>query len=80
MTVQEFLEHLEGVRSSGNGWISRCPAHDDERPSLSIALGSDQRILIFCFAGCGTAEICEALNIRVADLFPSKTRKRRKRW
>ena len=80
MTIEKFVSLIHGARPSGNGWIAPCPAHDDIRPSLSISLGSDQRILIFCFAGCSTAEICEAVNIRVADLFHSNNRKRRARW
>lgn len=79
MRMEDFLRQIEGVRRSGNGWIAPCPAHDDKRPSLSISLGNDQRILIFCFTGCSTAEICEALNIGVSDLFPSKSRSRRVR-
>jgi DNA primase len=25
-----------GAKRSGNGWIAKCPAHDDRTPSLSI--------------------------------------------
>jgi hypothetical protein len=50
MTVADVLERLEGVRRSGRGWTARCPAHNDHRPSLSIAAGHEGRILLHCFA------------------------------
>jgi CHC2 zinc finger len=50
MTVADVLERFEGVRRSGRGWTARCPAHNDHRPSLSIAAGREGRILLHCFA------------------------------
>jgi hypothetical protein len=50
MTVADVLDRLEGVRRSGRGWTARCPAHNDYRPSLSIAAGRDGRVLVHCFA------------------------------
>jgi hypothetical protein len=43
------------------GWLCRCPSHDDRGPSLSIANGTDGRLLLHCFSGCGFAEIRDAL-------------------
>ena len=57
------------MRRSANGWTARCPAHDDAKPSLSVTLGEDQRILAKCFAGCDLAAIVRALGIEVGDLF-----------
>jgi hypothetical protein len=37
MNLHELLPRLTGVRRSGNGYIARCPAHDDRTPSLSFA-------------------------------------------
>jgi putative DNA primase/helicase len=54
---------LAGHRS-GRGWMARCPAHDDRNPSLSIADGTDGRILMTCFAGCNWAAIRDALQAR----------------
>jgi putative DNA primase/helicase len=51
-------------RRSGRGWMARCPAHDDRDPSLSIADGTDGRILLTCFAGCSWAAIRDALQAR----------------
>ncbi len=77
MKISSFLDRLESVRRCGSGWTALCPAHDDRRPSLSIAEGADGRILVFCFAGCSLQEIVRALGLRVHDLFPNSSRPRR---
>ena len=49
MTVQDFLSRLKGVRQTGTDkWVACCPAHDDDNPSLGVAVGSDGRILVHC--------------------------------
>ena len=67
--VKNLVERLH-ARRSGKGWLTRCPAHNDRKPSLSIDEGSDGRALLKCHAGCDVGSICAALNIRTADLFP----------
>lgn len=74
-----FLSKLQGVTATGpNQWAAKCPAHQDERASLSIKLDSD-RILIHCFAGCSTEAVVSALGLRMTDLFlkPEKTHTRK---
>lgn len=71
MTVQEFLFRLDGVREVKGCWKAKCPAHDDKRPSLSVAEGEDGRILLKCFAGCEPEAIVKALGLTVCDLFPN---------
>jgi 5S rRNA maturation endonuclease (ribonuclease M5) len=68
-----FLQALAGsgkvVKPTGQDrWIAQCPAHDDGKPSLSIARGRGQA-LAFCFAGCQLADIASALQMRIDDLF-----------
>ncbi len=46
---------------------TRCPAHDDRLPSLSLANGHDGRLLLYCYAGCSFREIIQAL-IRIGLL------------
>jgi DNA primase len=43
--VEKLIQRLHAKRS-GNGWIAKCPAHDDHKPSLSIDEGADGRALI----------------------------------
>ena len=69
MTVQEILSRLERVTKTHSGWMARCPAHEDGRPSLSVAAAEDGRVLVRCFAGCDLAAIVSALRIEVRDLF-----------
>ena len=69
MTAQDCLDRLKGVRSGGTGrWLARCPAHPDQRPSLSIRERTD-RILVHCFAGCTPEEIAAAIGLSMRDLF-----------
>jgi hypothetical protein len=64
------LEHLGNKRQQGDGYIARCPAHDDQHSSLSIHEGPDGRALLHCFAGCEIGEIVKAINLELRDLFP----------
>ena len=81
--IQLICSRLKNVRAAGDSeWIARCPAHDDKRPSLSIGLGDDRRILLHCHAGCETKDILKVLRLEFSDLYPSKasrkTRTKRK--
>ena len=68
MTAEGMLGHLDGVRRSARGWMARCPAHDDRRPSLSIREGR-RRVLLKCFALCTETEIQGAVGLALSDLF-----------
>jgi len=60
----------------GSGWTSRCPAHDDRTPSLSISQGKDGQALLHCHAGCSIEAIVAALGLEMKDLFPTNGSKR----
>lgn len=60
--ITEILESLH-ARRSGSGWISRCPAHDDKAPSLSLKITETGRLLAYCHAGCTFDEIRQALGL-----------------
>ena len=62
--LQAVLDVLEGVKKSSDGFSALCPAHDDTRPSLSISLGDDGRLLAHCFADCSFEEIMTAIRER----------------
>jgi len=71
--VEALLSRLDGAHSTGRGrWVARCPAHEDSSPSLSIAEGDNGRVLVHCFAGCGAAEIVDAVGLDLRDLFPPR--------
>jgi len=58
LTVQEF----------GDRVMVTCPAHNDGRPSLSMR-PSEDRTLVYCMAGCTTADVMDALGLPMSDLF-----------
>lgn len=69
--AKDALENLGLV--AGNGWngsiVARCPSHEDNRASLSLGKGDDDRALLYCFAGCDTPDVVNALGLEMADLF-----------
>ena len=67
-TIDQFLGMLDGVSRSGKGWIARCPAHDDGRPSLRVSEG-DRGIMVNCWAGCTFHEITGAMGINPSMMF-----------
>jgi len=69
LSLEDVLNRVSGARKCGSGFIARCPSHDDRRASLSIATGSDGKILLRCHAGCSFHSICEALGVRESELF-----------
>jgi DNA primase len=68
--IVNVLSRLDAVSLSGTGqWRARCPAHDDYGPSLSVRETVAGGVLLFCFAGCETADVVEAIGLRMADLY-----------
>lgn len=66
----KILDRLEKVKATKTGsWLARCPAHDDNGPSLSIRETSDGRVLIHCFAGCEPGEVLKAIDLNMTALF-----------
>ncbi len=70
--LERVLERLPSAQRCGGGYIARCPAHDDSRPSLSVGEGRDGRALVNCLAGVGCTfdAIVAAMELRQRDLFP----------
>ncbi len=68
MNLEALLGKLRGVRKSGSAWKAFCPAHDDKNPSFSIDV-REQKILLFCHAGCSQEAVIAALGIEPSDLF-----------
>lgn len=73
MTAEALLSRLDGVRQTTAGrWAARCPAHDDRSASLSVHEKDDGTVLVHCFAGCGGADVIEAVGLTFAALFPPR--------
>ena len=70
MLADKFISQLEGVKETRQDrWIARCPSHEDRTPSLAIR-EVDDRLLLYCFAGCSVYEIVSAVGLELSDLFP----------
>ena len=70
MTPSEVAHHFNARRVGDRRWITKCPAHDDRSPSLSIRAANNGRTLIHCFGGCRIEEVILAAGIAWSDLFP----------
>jgi 5S rRNA maturation endonuclease (ribonuclease M5) len=60
--LPKFSE-LGPVRKTANGFDVCCPAHEDREPSLSIAYGTTQPVVLDCKAGCESADILAKLGL-----------------
>jgi Toprim domain len=62
MTAARIAEALAGrkVSARGGNYLVRCPAHDDDSPSLSLRDG-DCGIIVHCFAGCSPGDVYTAI-------------------
>lgn len=60
MNKNDVLPKLKRLKATSNGWSACCPAHDDNRRSLSVS-EVDGKLLFNCFAGCSFQDIVAAL-------------------
>ena len=68
--VRNALE-ARGCRPRGNS--AHCPAHDDQRPSLSINPASRVAgVVLHCQVGCTPEAIVAALGLTMTDLFDKR--------
>ena len=76
MTGPAFDRVLDALRAAGrqtrqdkpNHAMAQCPAHEDGRPSLSVT-STESQVLLYCFAGCATADVVAALGLNLRDLY-----------
>jgi hypothetical protein len=61
-TTAESIAEALGGRKVGTGWMARCPAHGDRKPSLSIAEGQGGTVLVHCHAGCDQRDVIAGLH------------------
>lgn len=70
--IDEVLARLENVKRFTWGWTARCPAHDDQRNSLSLKEGDDDRVLTKCHAGCQFTQIAAAIGLSISQFFSTQ--------
>ena len=78
MTPLDLIEerlHAAGCHPvrRGDNLTARCPAHNDNNPSLSVSPGRTRDIAIHCHAGCAATDVLTALNLTWTDFGDKKT-------
>lgn len=79
MQLAEFLGRLDKVKGSGKQYTALCPAHSDNKQSLSVSVGDNGKILLNCHTGCTAKEIVNAMGLTMQDLFTEPPRKTREK-
>jgi 5S rRNA maturation endonuclease (ribonuclease M5) len=69
-----FVDALQAngrnVIDRGDKATAQCPAHDDNRASLSVGPRNDGNgVVVYCHAGCQTTDILAAIGLPISDLF-----------
>lgn len=67
-TSTSLDEAVDGAKHQGRSTVLRCPAHEDNSPSLSVSPGSNQDAVIHCHAGCSTEDVLAAAGLTWADI------------
>lgn len=84
--IDKILPRLQVVRELKSNkhaarYLVRCPGplheHGDRTPSAIVTVTHDDSLLLWCNAGCGAAEIVEAVGFQLADLFPDRPEEHR---
>lgn len=66
--AQETLRGVGSRNVSGDDWT--CPAHDDQRASLTVKYGSNPgTVVIACGAGCKRPDVLKKLGMQYRDLY-----------
>lgn len=64
-----LIARLQGVIPAGaSRWYTRCPAHDDKSPSLSIR-DDGERALIHCFVEYDPSDVLTAVGLEWKNLY-----------
>lgn len=68
--VRSALQSAGSTKQGPADWT--CPAHEDQRASLSVKEGREGRVLLRCHAGCTLDQILAALRLAKRDLFAER--------
>jgi hypothetical protein len=70
LSIGDFLQAFQGVQDKHGYWMAKCPAHDDDKQSLSINKGKNGGIVVKCHAGCQWQSILDAAGLDAGDIMP----------
>lgn len=80
MRIEEVVGHFKGdIQTGDSTYKVLCPCHQDQKPSLAIALGENGKVVLHCHAGCLIEDILEKAGLSMQDLFDSGKSIRRSR-
>lgn len=69
MHVEEIIKKFRSVKKIGtNSYQCICPCHNDKQASLTVTEEND-KILLYCHAGCSTKDILSSIGLKEKDLF-----------
>lgn len=70
MECAQILARFTDVSEQRDGgYLMRCPAHGDSRPSLRLWFGADSKARFTCRAGCATRDVIACVGLKWPDLF-----------
>jgi hypothetical protein len=72
--IDMVLARLENVRRSGRGFRADSPCGNKSRGALSIAESDAGGVLLCDFSGYSVAEVCDAIGLKVSDLYPERAK------
>ena len=71
--IDNVLSRLKQVKRCGKEWSAKCPGpghrRGDRNPSLTINVGTENKVLLRCHKGCNLKDIVNAIDLEVPDLF-----------
>lgn len=66
--IAAVLGRLTGVTGGRGQWAATCPAHEDDRQSLSVGVGRYHPVVMNCQAGCATQDVLAAIGLTLKGL------------
>lgn len=73
LSLSDFLAKLTVAEEERDGWLCKCPAHDDSKASLRVTVSEETgKVLIKCRAGCSNTKVMKALGLSLKDLASMK--------
>ena len=73
--LYRVLQAFPKCQPVGRNWKACCTSathnngQGDNNPSLSISIGVGGRILLYCYSGCTTEDICSGAGLELAELY-----------
>ncbi|MFC4494034.1 toprim domain-containing protein [Streptomyces ovatisporus] len=69
MHIDELLKNFEAVEPDHDGYLMRCPAHNDGAPSLKLIVHENRKVGITCRRGCANSAVVKAAGLTWAAFF-----------